>query len=401
LKLSDSELETLLAAGESDRVAFEESFQGEAPTTVRQAVRAFANDLPGHGAPGVVFFGLKDDGSPSGLSITDALLTALSDIRSDGNIVPPPLLTVEKRSLRGAELAVILVQPADAPPVRYKGQIWIRVGPRRCTASAQEERVLSERRRHRDRPFDIQPVRGSSLVDLDVDFFERTYLPAAVAPEVLAANARSREERLAATKMISELEAPRATVLGILVLGKEPRTYLEGSYVQFLRFQGTALSDPTIDEFAIDGTILDLVRRLDEKLVAHNRVAVDFTSGPVEKRHWLYPLPALQQIVRNAILHRSYEATNAPVRVYWFDDRIEVSSPGGPYGMVNERNFGAPHITDYRNPNLAEAMRVLGLVQKFGGGIAIARELLRSNGNPELEFQVSATHVLVTLRPRG
>ena len=82
------------------------------------------------------------------------------------------------------------------------------------------------------------------------------------------------------------------------------------------------------------------------------------------------------------------------MRVYWYDDRIEILSPGGPYGEVTPENFGTPGLTDYRNPNLAEAMRVLGYVQKFGGGIVAARSALQRNGNPPPEFRVDQHHVL-------
>ena len=397
-RYTDQELEVLLAAPESDRVERKESFKGDAPNTVREAVCAFANDLPGHGAPGVVFIGVRDDGTPAGLAVTDELLLTLSDIKTDGNIVPPPTLVVEGRLLRGAEVAVITVAPADAPPVRYRGRICVRVGPRRGFATAQDERILNERRRHRDRPFDIQPVHGAALADLDVQRFEREYLPAAVAPDVLVANARTPEERMTALKMVVAVDAPVPTVLGVLVLGKDPRSFLGGAYVQFLRVQGTELARPIIDEQLIDGPLLDVARKLDEKLTAHNRVAVDLTSAPTEQRHPLYPPAALQQVTRNALLHRSYEGTNAPVRVTWFDDRIEISSPGGPFGAVTVDNFGQPHLADYRNPNVAEAMRVLGLVQKFGAGLAITRSALQANGNPPPEFTVSPSHVLVTLR---
>lgn len=395
---TDEELETLLAAPESDLVERKQSFRGDAPNTVRQAVCAFANDLPGHARPGVVFIGVHDDGRPAGLVVDDELLRALSDIKSDGNIVPPPTLIVERRILRGAELAVVTVAPADAPPVRYKGRIWVRVGPRRAIATLQDERILNERRRHRDRPFDIQPVRGATLADLDLDRFEREYLPAAVAPDVLADNDRTTEERLAALKMVSSFDAPVPTVLSVLVLGKSPRDFLPGAYVQFLRIQGGSLADPVIDEQLIDGPLLDIARLLDEKLTAHNWVAVDFTSGTTEQRRPMYPPAALQQLTRNALLHRTYEGTHAPVRVTWFDDRVEVLSPGGPFGAVTIENFGQPYLADYRNPNLAEAMRVLGLVQRFGAGIAIARKTLHDNGNPPPEFTVTATHVLVSLR---
>ena len=107
-----------------------------------------------------------------------------------------------------------------------------------------------------------------------------------------------------------------------------------------------------------------------------------------------YPWAALQQLVRNAVMHRTYEATNAPVRITWFNDRIEIINPGGPYGIVNSENFGQPGVTDYRNPHLAEALKVLGYVQRFGVGIATARRLLAENGNPPPEFDATTNQYL-------
>ena len=95
-----------------------------------------------------------------------------------------------------------------------------------------------------------------------------------------------------------------------------------------------------------------------------------------------------------------YEGTNAPVRITWFSDRIEIQNPGGPFGQVNRENFGQPGITDYRNPHLAEAMKNLGFVQRFGMGILLARKELEKNGNPPLEFVAEEAHLLVTLRRR-
>ena len=395
---SDDDLERMLRDLESDLSERKESFRGDAATKVREAVCALANDLPDHRRAGVVFVGAKDDGSPAGLPITDELLRQLADIKTDGNILPPPTLTVSKRLLRGSHVAVIMVQPADSPPVRYKGRIHIRIGPRRGIASAQDERILNERRRHQDRPFDVQPVPSATLADLNRRLFEETYLPAAFATDVLEANDRSYEQRLAATKMVGSADEPVPTVLGVLVLSARTRDFLPGAYVQFLRIAGGELGDPVVDELQIDGAIHEVLQGLDGKLVSHNRTAVDFTSGPTEQRTQPYPLAALQQLARNAVLHRTYEATNAPVRLHWYDNRIEITNPGGAYGAVNPENFGKPGVTDYRNPSLAEALRVLGFVQHYGAGIPTARRELARNGNPPPEFDVQPTFVGVTVR---
>lgn len=397
--LSDEQLVALLDDLESDRVERKSTWSASAADKVREAVCAFANDLPGHAKPGVVFIGAQDDGRPGSLTVTDQLLLTLADIKSDGRIVPQPSMTVERRRLKGADMAVLCVWPADAPPVRCNGRIWIRTGPRRELASAQDERILNERRRFRDQPYDLWPVARASLSDLSAARFEEDYLPGAFATDVLAANQRSYEQRLATCRMIASVDDPIPTVLGILALARKPTFFLPGAYVQFLRIQGTQLGDPIVDEAVVDGPLQQMVRRLDEKLAAHNRVQVDFTSQTLEKRRYLYPPAALEQIVRNAVMHRAYEGTHAPVRAYWYDDRIEISNPGGPYGNVTIQNFGEPGYADYRNPHVAEAMRVLGLVQRFGAGIQTAQTALRDNGSPPLKFRVEPTMVFVTLLP--
>ena len=143
-----------------------------------------------------------------------------------------------------------------------------------------------------------------------------------------------------------------------------------------------------------------MLRLTVEKLKAHNRRAIDVTSGDTHEITALYPLPAIQQIVYNAVLHRTYEQTNTPVRIHWFNDRIEIISPGGPYGNVTPENFGKPGVTDYRNPNLAATMKIFGFIQAFGRGIAIARNEMKRNGNPEIELLADRTNVLCILRKR-
>ena len=399
--LTDDELGALVADLESDRVERKQSWRGDAPEKGRQAVCAFANDLPNHCLPGVLLIGIKDDGTPVGseFKVTDELLKTLADIKTDGKITPPPSLTVAKRLLLGCEVAVVTVWPADAPPVRLDGRIWIRIGPRRGQASAQDERILNEKRRYRDQSFDTHPVGGSTLDDLSRSYFENEFLPQAVARDVLETNGRSYEERLASLGMIASVDDPTPTVVGLLTLGKSPRTWVPPAYIQFLRIRGTQWGDPVVDEAELDGNLDTMLRRLDDKLRATLAVSVDFTSGvTTDVRTAPYPLSALQQLTRNAVMHRTYEGTNAPVRVYWFDDRIEISNPGGPYGAVTPENFGQPGVSDYRNPVLAGVLKTLGFVQRFGFGIVEARRAMAANGNPPVEFQAEATTVLATLR---
>jgi len=392
--MDQQELHLMLIDLESDLIERKASLSD--PDRVRQAICAYANDLPDHRKPGVIFIGANDDGSCAGLTVTDELLLRLSHMRDDGKIQPIPSITVGKNVINKCEMAVIVVKPSLAPPIRFNGVTWIRVGPRRAIATPEEEKILSERRRSRDLPFDLQPVPSARAEELDLDLFEREYLKLAIAPQVLEQNTRSTKDKLKALRFLTPDEQP--TVLGILVIGKEIQDYIPGAYVQFLRLEGIKLTDPIRDQKVIAGPLRQLLMRIDDVLEANNSIYTYVTAERVEIRRPEYPLAALQQLVRNAILHRTYEGTNSPVRIYWFSDRIEIHSPGGPFGQVTKENFGQPGVTDYRNPHLAEAMRVLGYVQRFGIGIEIARKLLEENGNPPPTFDVERNFILVTVR---
>lgn len=395
--MDDSELLTLLNDLESDRVERKASIADH--DKICEAICAFANDLPAHHRPGVLFIGVNDNGTCAHLPINDRLLLALSEYRSNGNLLPFPVITVQKRTLNGCDIAVVLVEPSDAPPVRFRGRVWIRVGPRVSLATLQDERILSEKRRSRDLPFDIQAVPTATLDDLNQELFKDIYLPSALAPDILEQNGRPLEQQLKSLRFTTNQEPAIPTVLGILVAGKDPRQFFPGAYVQFLRIDGTELTDPIKDQKEIDGPLPELLRQLDEILQLNISIATDITSQPTEIRHPDYPLVALQQLARNAVLHRTYDGTNAPVRIYWFSDRIEIHSLGGPFGQVTQENFGQLGMTDYRNPHLAEAMKNLGYIQRFGMGITLARKELQKNGNPPPEFGLSGIHnVLVTLR---
>ncbi|NEO30863.1 MAG: hypothetical protein F6K36_10605 [Symploca sp. SIO3C6] len=308
--MDDEELATLLRDLESDRVERKASISDR--KVIRQAICAFANDLSNHQQPGILFIGVDDDGSCANLSITDQLLLTLSDMRSDGNILPFPSIVVQNKTIDGCELVVLIVEPSDAPPVRFNGRVWVRVGPRKATATREEERRLSEKRRAKDLPFDLQALVSATVDDFDLDMFRRTYLPSSLAIEIIEENQRPIEQQLTSMRFATVELPPKPTVLGILVFGNEPRQFIPGAYIQFLR--------------------------------------------------------------------------------------IEIQNPGGPFGQVNKQNFGQPGVTDYRNPHLAEAMKNLGYVQRFGIGIQLARQQLQKNGNPSPELVVEDSHVLVTVR---
>ena len=85
----------------------------------------------------------------------------------------------------------------------------------------------------------------------------------------------------------------------------------------------------------------------------------------------------------NALMHRDYQG-NAPVKFYQYRDLLEIVNHGGLYGRARPENF--PNVSDYRNPVVAEAMRVLGYVNRYNRGIATLQRELAANGNGPARF---------------
>ena len=393
--LTDEELLQLLRQrnGESDRVEFTSEY---AEDKIRRNVCAFANDLPGRGNSGVLFIGVNDNGSCAGMQVTDSLLVKLSELSRNAKIHPFPIVTVGKKTLDGCEMAAVEVAPSYSPPVTYKGDIWVRVGPTCRKATREEENFLIERRRGKPTTFDtITAVPRAGIEDLLIGEFHE-YLRAAILPEALAENDRTDEERLKSMGFMSP--DGEVNYAGILCFGKDPQEWLGGAYIQFLRCPGTDIvsAAEAIDHQQIRGNIFKQIREIESLIKVH--IQTSAVIGDSRRADFsAYPFVALQQAIRNAVLHRSYEGTNAPIRCYFYSDRVEINSPGGPYGRVTISRFGEKDLTDYRNLKLAEVLDKADLIERFGFGISAIRRSMNRNGNPDPEFQVSETHVTVVL----
>jgi ATP-dependent DNA helicase RecG len=127
--ITQQELEQILANPESYRAELTTSTSDT--DKFCQAICAFANDLPGDGKYGYLILVAENNGKLSGLKVDDRLLLKITDIRTEGNILPQPTMVVERFVLDGGELLVAEVKPSEFPPVRYRGRVWVRIGPSR------------------------------------------------------------------------------------------------------------------------------------------------------------------------------------------------------------------------------------------------------------------------------
>lgn len=234
--------------------------------------------------------------------------------------------------------------------------------------------------------FDATPCLGSTLDDLDLDYVKDIYLPSVVDAEVLSKDRRDIKEQLASIRLYDRVhDCP--TYGAIILFGKNPRYFMPGNYVQYVRFAGKEKGGDVLNEKRFQGPLYSMLPAL-ESFVSDAII----TQRPVvaslfrEKTVINYPNNALRELMMNACMHRDYQS-NMPIRLYQFDDHIEIMNAGGLYGEARPENF--PLVNDYRNPIVAEAMKEMKYVNMFNQGVKRVQNMLRENGNKEAEFDVS------------
>ena len=239
--------------------------------------------------------------------------------------------------------------------------------------------------------FDAQPAPDAELSDLALDLFTLSYRTVAIADDVLEENDRPLEQQLAALGFLDR-RTQSPTVAGVLLFGKDPRRFLPGAYVQLARIDGSDMASDILVDHEVSGDLASVIRETEqffEIQVTERPVAAD---GFREHSVTAIPQMVLRELFINAVMHRDYQSTK-PIRVYLFSDHLEIQNPGGLYGEATPGNF--PDVNAYRNPVIADALKTLGFVNRFGRGVLRAQHLLRENGNPPAEFHLESHSVTV------
>ena len=114
-----------------------------------------------------------------------------------------------------------------------------------------------------------------------------------------------------------------------------------------------------------------------------------------------YPLPALREVLLNAIVHRSYN-DGSDIQIKIFDDKISIFSPGTYYGGISVIDIQTDNYrSSLRNKLVAEGFYLTGSIEKYGSGFIRIRKALQDY--PEIDFEIKEVSggVMVTFAQRG
>jgi ATP-dependent DNA helicase RecG len=185
------------------------------------------------------------------------------------------------------------------------------------------------------------------------------------------------------------------TVAGLLSFGLCPQLFRPEWGLSAIRVQGLSIADPVIAHEDFEGSVASLLQQGLDFVQSHSQ-SVPELLGPSMSREE-FPIAAVREILVNALVHRDLRLPGR-VGLRIFDDRLEVSSPGGPPAplplaeLAQRGGLSLP-----RNPLLAAVSRGLGLVEQVGRGLPLARSSVSAGTAEAIQFQTSHHEVMVSL----
>ena len=285
-------------------------------------------------------------------------------------------------------LVVRVPKEPERPYRTNRGVHYIR------TASGRRQASREELLRLYQATFDLfpdeLPVSRTGLADLDRPYFEAAFQ----AFYGLTVD----EMELPFAQLLRNLKLMREeelTLAGVLMFGRRPQAWLPFAEVTAVRFPGTQIGESFVDRKDIEGTLEQQITGAEAFLKLHMTV-----SGQIRgfRRHDEHEIPpfVLREAVANASAHRDY-TIRGQVRVFVFDDRVEIINPGRLPNTVTLDNIRLGiHVE--RNPIIVTFLARLGLVSRIGTGIPRMIRLMREQGLPTPEFQILDNQFQVVLR---
>lgn len=317
--MEEFEVRSQILLGEDSTRQFKQ--EPSADSKMAGEIVAFANSGGGR-----IFVGVDKHGSIRGMTGSEAEKVGEDVAKIAWDCLRPPF-SVLTNSVATSDGIVVVVEIPDGPSKPYcdnKGVYWVKNGPDKRRVQSPEELArlfqLGEKLYAEN-----QPVTASTLDDFDRDRFSRFYESkySEAVPDISTEN----DSYLRTLENLELVEGSRVTVAGLLLFGKRLPVLLPEMKVDAIWFKGKEKSgDEWWDQRIITGTLPDqyddsmgFLRRWNSRVQQEG----SFNQTGLNE----IPEPVFEEILINALIHRDYFIKDS-VKLFIFDDRIEIRSPG-------------------------------------------------------------------------
>ncbi|MCK5357966.1 MAG: putative DNA binding domain-containing protein, partial [Elusimicrobiales bacterium] len=333
---------------------------------------------------GIVYIGKNDNGKVVGIRDYKKLMEDLPNKIHDLLGIMAEINLRKKKSLYFIEIIV----PTYSVPISYRGRYYYRSGStkKELTGSSLNEFLLKKSGKSWDEVVETR----AKLSDIDKKSVE-IYLKSAVQAKRFPANEKlSLKNLLIKLQLLEKGKLKRAA---LVLFGKEPMRFFPSMYARIGRF-GESKVDLRFQE-SIEGNLIyclqEVLNQLDRKFLI-SPVSFD---GIHRLEKWQYPLPALREILLNALIHKNYMGAHIQIEVH--DDRLCFWNDGKLPEDLPIKLLKKNHSSKPRNPIIADVCFKGGYIDAWGRGIKKIMDACKEERLPEPEFEENSGGIMVTL----
>lgn len=374
-------IQQLIAQGENTNVEFKSA--DVRPESLAREIVAFAN-----ASGGVILLGVEDDKKIGGITREKNYEEWCMNIARN-NVTPPVQLGYSELNIDAKTIAVLEVPKGRSKPYQTgDSRFLIRVGSTNRVASINELMRLFQQSGvfH----FDSTPVEGTSARQLNFQKLSAYFEPYKINFDTL-----SEDEKLALLKNIDILkEDGELSIAGLMIFGINPQKHLLNASISFAHFAGTEITAELLDKQNIEGT-LELQIDTTCAVMKNNIKRASNIVGTKRIEQDLYPDKVFRELIVNACCHRNYAIFGSKTRVFLFDDRLEVISPGRLPNTVTIEKLKAG-VSYAVNPVIVKFMENLNYIDKLGRGLPMVYAEARQRGR-DVQFEEIGEEFKVTL----
>lgn len=384
--------------------------QGWNPEDVLHSMCAFANDFHNWGG-GYIIVGVAENNGqpilpPAGLHQNQLDTIQGEIIRIGHKILPNYFPITQPYVLQDRHILVIWCpagdnRPYSAPSTMGDGaqrHHYIRIGSRSIIAQGDNLRRLQELAARV--PFDDRVNNQATIQDFDLGLIQAHLQE--IKSDLYAASTGMALEELCRTMLIAKgpFEDLRPVNVGLLFFTKEPERFFARTWIELVWHQDG--SGRKFKEYYFRGPLQKQLRDtlsffktnvISEQIIKHaDKAEAD--------RYYNFPYDAIEEVLSNAVYHKSYEL-GSPIEIQLWPDKIEVLSHPGPVPPVNAEilsTYKRIVAREYRNRRIGDFLKELRLTEGRGTGFPTIYSAMESNGSPIPSFETDEqTYVLVTL----
>lgn len=380
--------------------------RGGTPRRLHEPLSAFANRTGG----GVLLFGLSETDSFAvvGVGNVQKLQEDITHVAST-NMEPTlrPQFVVDE--IDGETIVAVEIDevPATQKPCFYKqaglpNGAYLRVG--NTNRQMTEYEVFGYLSSRGQPTHDEEPVASASPGDLNSTLLDEYLARLRRARPQASFLEGSQEDILVRLHVLHRHgDVVRPTLAGLVMFGKYPQEFFPQLMITFVQYYGTDEEEKTpqgarfMDNQRFEGPIPEMVEQAETYVLGAMRKAT-LIEGIFRRDIPEYPLEALREALANAVAHRDYSSyvRGSYIRLRMFADRLEVQSPGGLFGNVNEENLEEEHST--RNTRLMRMMEDMHIVENRGSGVKAMLQAMREANLEPPRFTDRRASFLVTFR---